>query len=110
MNQAAELAHIIEKLRQFSDERDWEQFHTLKNLSMALSVEASELVELFQWSKPDEAYAEMDASRQQAVNDEVADVFLYLLRFCDKAGIDLYAAANSKMIKNAAKYPVPPKA
>lgn len=106
MGENIELDDLYQALRQFSQERHWDRFHTLKNLSMALSVEASELVELFQWTDPDERFDEMPAQRQQAVKDEVADIFLYLLRFCDKAGIELFDAARAKMLKNALKYPI----
>ena len=99
------IEELIVALQQFSRERDWDQYHSLKNLSMALSVEASELVELFQWSTGVEEFADMPEARRQSIRDEVADVFLYLLRFCDRAGIHLTEAAQAKMEKNALKYP-----
>lgn len=99
------IQNLYQDLRDFSAQRDWDQFHTLKNLSMALSVEASELLELFQWSQGNELFDAMPSERQQAIRDEVADVFLYLLRFCDLASIDLVDAARAKMLKNAVKYP-----
>lgn len=99
------LDSLYQALREFSQQRNWDQFHSLKNLSMALSVEASELLELFQWSEGDERFENLASDKQQAIRDEVADVFLYLLRFCDQSGIDLIDAAKAKMLKNAIKYP-----
>ena len=95
---------LTERLAQFAKERDWEQFHSPKNLAMALIVEAGELVELLQWLSEDESRALSDAQRQ-AVSEEAADVLLYLLRLCDQLGIDLEQAAWAKIAKNAAKYP-----
>jgi len=91
-------------LRQFASDRDWEQFHAPKNLAMALMVEAGELAEHFQWLTP--AQSETLSSTQQAeVADELADVFLYLLRLADRLDVNLVVAARAKMIKNAQKYP-----
>jgi len=97
----------IEKLNkiisEFVDERNWEKFHSPKNLSMALSVEASELLEIFQWQKEDE-YLE-DAETLTNARDEIADIFYYLLRISNKLNIDLEEALLSKMKKNIEKYP-----
>ncbi|MHB1511656.1 MAG: nucleotide pyrophosphohydrolase [Acidiferrobacter sp.] len=95
---------LTERLAQFAKERDWEQFHSPKNLAMALIVEAGELVEQLQWLREEESHALPEAQRQ-AVSEEAADVLLYLLRFCDRLGIDLEQAAWAKIEKNAAKYP-----
>ena len=95
---------LTERLAQFAKERDWEQFHSPKNLAMALIVEAGERVELLQWLSEDESRALSDAQRQ-AVSEEAADVLLYLLRLCDRLGIDLEQAAWAKIAKNAVKYP-----
>lgn len=95
---------LTERLAQFAKERDWEQFHSPKNLAMALIVEAGELVEQLQWLSEEESRALPDPLRQ-AVSEEAADVLLYLLRFCDRLGIDLEQAAWAKIEKNAAKYP-----
>ncbi|MDA8190537.1 nucleotide pyrophosphohydrolase [Acidiferrobacter thiooxydans] len=95
---------LTERLAQFAKERDWEQFHSPKNLAMALIVEAGELVEPLQWLSEDESRALSDTQRQ-AVSEEAADVLLYLLRLCDRLGIDLEQAAWAKIAKNAAKYP-----
>lgn len=94
-------------LHHFRDERNWAQFHTLRNLIVSLNLEASELLELTQW-KTDEEVASLtaDAKSFVALEDECADILLYLLLIADKAGIDLEKAARAKMIKNAQKYPV----
>lgn len=95
-----------ERIRAFAQERDWGRFHTPKNLAMALSVEASELLEIFQWMTPEEAAAVMSGDRRQDVLDEVADVMTYLLRLVDVLGIDLDAAVASKAARNAVRHPV----
>ncbi|MFE5584063.1 nucleotide pyrophosphohydrolase [Kitasatospora sp. NPDC056531] len=88
-------------------ERDWEQFHTPKNLAMALSGEVGELLELFQWLTPEQSSAVMaDPGRAQRVREEAADVLAYLLRFSDVLGIDLEQALIEKIAANRAKYPV----
>lgn len=93
-------------LRQFADERDWAQFHTPKNLVMALVGEVGELVEHFQWLTPDES-AEVinDATSAKGIADEMADVFIYLVRLSDVLGIDLLDAARTKLEANARRYP-----
>jgi len=98
---------LQEKLCQFSAERDWDIYHTPKNLAMALSVEASELVEIFQWLTEAESRAVLQAdAEREHIEDEVADILLYLLRFADIASIDLAAVTARKLHKNAQKYPV----
>lgn len=92
-------------LREFAAERDWEQFHSPKNLAAALSVEAAEILEHFQWLGEDESRNLLPAKRDE-VADELADVLLYLVRLADKLDIDLHQAAELKLVKNAAKYPV----
>lgn len=93
-------------LRTFAAERDWDQFHTPKNLATSLSVEAAELLELFQWSRGQKGWDEIaDLSVRTKVEDELADILLYVIRFADKAGIDLQAIAERKIALNAAKYP-----
>jgi NTP pyrophosphatase (non-canonical NTP hydrolase) len=101
----------IESLRQalvrFRDERDWQQFHSLRNLIVSLNLEASELLELTQWKSDAEIAAlPADSTTREALADECADVFLYLLLVADTAGIDLLDAARKKLDKNAEKYPV----
>ena len=97
---------IQKKLSDFADERDWDQFHNPKNLAMALSVEASELVEIFQWLTPEQAEEIMDSSQSDHVKEEVADVMIYLLRLADKLDIDLESIVNDKIVQNGKKYPV----
>ena len=99
------LKEISQRLREFADERDWEQFHSPKNLSMALSVEAGELVECFQWLTEEQSYA-LRGSQLNAVAEEIADVQLYLIRLADKLGVDIADAVEKKIEKNGAKYPV----
>ena len=102
-----DLTPAIECLRQFAREREWEQFHTPKNLVMALAGEAGELTELFQWLTPDQSLNIMqDVPKAEAVRDELADIFGYCLRLADILGVDLEAAFMAKMAKNASKYPV----
>ena len=99
------LSALQQKVDQFAKERDWEKFHTPKNLSMALAVEASELMEIFQWRDGQEDVLSLSEKTREAINHEVADVFIYLLRLCSVAGIDLLAAAETKLEQNAQKYP-----
>lgn len=98
------LTALRDLTRQFAGERDWQQFHTPKNLAMALSVEVAELAEHFQWLKTG-ADDELDDARRTAIRHELADVLLYLVQLADKRGVDLYAAALEKMALNAVKYP-----
>jgi dCTP diphosphatase len=93
-------------LRSFAAERDWDQFHTPKNLATSLSVEAGELLELFQWSRGQEKWDDVaDPSIRTKVEHELADILLTVIRFADKAGIDLQEAAERKLALNAQKYP-----
>mgnify|MGYP000279173572 FL=1 len=100
-----DISKIQNQLKKFAIERDWRQFHTPKNLAMALSVEASELVEIFQWLKPEESNSP-DQKQIESINDEVADIAMYLLRFCSVLEIDLESAIKSKLERNAEKYPI----
>ena len=99
------ISKIQSQLEKFAVDRDWEQFHTPKNLSMALSVEASELVEIFQWLKPEESNSPSQKQIQE-INSEVADIAMYLLRFCSLLGIDIEEAIEKKLERNAVKYPI----
>lgn len=105
-NSSITLTEFARAVSTFSEERDWSQFHTMKNLSMALSVEVSELVELFQWSTDQEQFNDLQSEKKAAVRDEIGDIFIYLLRFCEVTGIDLLEAADQKLNRNAIKYPV----
>lgn len=100
-----QLAALRLEIDRFSEVRDWGQFHTPKNLSMAMSVEASELMEIFQWQVGNEDFASLSESKKEAVAHEVADVFIYLMRFCSVTGIDPLKAAQEKLSLNDAKYP-----
>ncbi len=104
VNADGELARLRDIVRQFVDERDWDQFHTPKNLSSALSVEAAELLEHFQWLQKGDA-AELGEAKLQEVRHEMADVLVYLIRLADKLDVDLHAAVLEKMVLNRAKYP-----
>jgi dCTP diphosphatase len=95
---------LRDKLRQFAAERDWDQFHTPKNLATALSVEAAELLEHFQWLTPEQS-TRLPPDQKEKVRDEMADVLLYLIRLADKLEVDLLDAASKKIAKNALKYP-----
>lgn len=99
------LLSLREALRQFAREREWDQFHFPKNLAIALSVEAAELLEHFQWM-PEADSVTLDEPTKAKVREEMADVFLYLIRLADKLNIDLSAAAADKMRVNATKYPI----
>lgn len=91
-------------MREFAAQRDWDQFHSPKNLAMAMSVEMAELLEHFQWLT-EEASASLDDETLAEVADEIADVQIYLVRLADKLGIDILEATEQKFHKNAAKYP-----
>jgi len=99
-----DLEELKERLRVFVAERDWDQFHSPKNLAMALSVEAAELVELFQWLTEEES-ATLDGDRRRRAAEELADVLVYLVRIADRLDIDLLQAAAEKLERNAVKYP-----
>jgi NTP pyrophosphatase (non-canonical NTP hydrolase) len=99
------IKQIQEQLSEFASDRDWEQFHTPKNLTMALSVEASELVEIFQWLTPEQS-SNLNDKQMNAVNEEVADVAIYLLRLCDVLDINLSDVVENKIKVNSEKYPV----
>jgi len=92
------------KLRKFAEERDWDQFHSPKNLAMALSVEVGEIVERFQWLTEEESH-NLDGETLTRVSEEIGDVLIYLVRLADKLGIDPIKAAKKKLEINRAKYP-----
>ncbi|MEQ1516393.1 MAG: nucleotide pyrophosphohydrolase [Usitatibacteraceae bacterium] len=100
-----DLESLRNQLRTFASERDWDQFHSPKNLAAALSVEVAELLEHFQWLTEAQSQ-QLPQETLEEVRAEVADVLLYLIRISDKLGIDLIAAANAKIALNAEKYPV----
>jgi dCTP diphosphatase len=92
-------------LRNFAAAREWEQFHTPKNLTMALAGEIGELLEIFQWLTPEASAEVMDSARADDVRDELADVFIYLARLADVLEVDLAAVAAAKMDRNAGRFP-----
>jgi dCTP diphosphatase len=98
------LQELVKEIRAFNRERDWEQYHTPKNLAMALLIEAAELAEHFQWLTAEQSQR-LDARTRARVREELADVFLYLLNLADKLEIDLPPAARDKIRLNRRKYP-----
>ena len=100
-----DIEKLRDAMREFARVRDWDQFHSPKNLAMALSVEAAELLENFQWLTEEQS-RRLDPKAQAAVRREIADVLLYLVRLGDQLGIDPVAAAQAKLVENAQKYPV----
>lgn len=102
-----DIQALTQALLKFRDERNWSQFHSLRNLIVSLNLEAGELLELTQWKSDQEIDASVaKAEGREALQDECADVLLYLLLIADRAGIDLEKAAFAKLEKNAAKYPI----
>ncbi len=102
----SDLDALAERLMAFARARDWERFHNPRNLAVALSVEASELLGVFQWLTDDEAAAVMaDEDRAMAIRDECADVLIYLTRLADVLGVDLVAEANAKVDRNEQRFP-----
>lgn len=100
-----EIESLRSRLRLFAEERDWDKFHSPKNLAAALSVEAAELLEHFQWLTESES-ASLSNEKRLEVSEELADVLLYLIRLADKLDIDLVQSAEQKLLRNAEKYPV----
>ena len=99
------IAGLARALERFAAERDWQQFHSPKNLASALIVEAAELLEHFQWMTEAQS-GRLEPGQRAAVSEEIADVLLYLIRLADVLGIDPLAAARDKLEKNALRYPV----
>ena len=105
-DQATTVAELREIVRRFVDERDWRQFHSPKNLSMSLAIEAAELMEHFQWIDAAESRrAGENATKLREIGEEMADVLCYLLALANELNLDLSAALRDKMVKNASKYP-----
>lgn len=98
------LESLRDRLRDFARERDWDQYHTPKNLSMALIAEAAELVEHFQWVDGDKSHL-LEEKTRQSVEEELADILIYLVRISDKLGVDLYGSVERKIAINEQKYP-----
>jgi dCTP diphosphatase len=107
-DQETTVATLADIVRRFVQERDWGQFHSPKNLSMALSIEAAELMEHFQWITTDASRTiGNDAQKLEAVSDELADIVCYALAIANELSIDIDTAMRRKMVKNEAKYPAP---
>ena len=101
------MEDLIDKLRTFSKERDWDQFHSPKNLIMALSSEVGELSDIFQWMSEEQSKLNnIDPKSYELAKEELSDIFLYLLRLSDKLGIDLKEESKKKLKLNGEKYPV----
>ncbi|MFF5711360.1 nucleotide pyrophosphohydrolase [Streptomyces sp. NPDC012756] len=102
-----DVAGLQRRLAEFAAARDWQPYHTPKNLAAALSVEAAELLEIFQWLTPEQAERVMDDPESaHRVADEVADVLAYLLQFCQVLGVDPLAALAAKIDRNEVRFPV----
>ena len=99
-------SELLERLIEFRRERDWEQFHTPKELAISLSIEASELLEWFQWKNDEEIQQKLNSNKREDLEDEVADVVAYLTYLCHDVGIDINKAVEAKIKKNAEKYPI----
>ncbi|MEC6824130.1 nucleotide pyrophosphohydrolase [Photobacterium piscicola] len=100
-----ELTDLQHALTEFAQQRNWDQFHTPKNLVMALSGEVGELIEIFQWLTPEQSQ-QLSPEKKQHASEEIADVMMYLLRLADKCDINVLQACQEKIQQNAAKYPI----
>ena len=101
-----DIKEIQDKLAKFTEERDWDQFHSPKNLVMALTSEVGELNELFQWLTEEQSSMKDDIGKIEEIRKEIADIFIYLLRLADKLDIDIEEAVREKIEINAKKYPI----
>ena len=99
------MENMVQKIREFRDARDWRQFHNPKDMAIAISVESAELLEHFLWRNTTEVEKSV-AEKKEPISDEIADIGIYLFELSDILGIDLIAAMERKLAKNAAKYPV----
>ncbi len=99
------MQDFIGQIKAFNRERDWEKYHSPKNLSMALSVEVAELLEVFQWLTEDES-RHLPPAKKQAVEEEIGDVTILLLALAEEVGLDILDAARKKLQRNREKYPV----
>jgi len=99
------LTDLTTRVRDFAGARDWERYHTPKNLAMALAGEVGELLEIFQWLTPEQAADVMEGVRADDVEDELADVVIYLVRLADVLDVDLVAAARAKLVRNEERFP-----
>ncbi|MGA2018143.1 MAG: nucleotide pyrophosphohydrolase [Opitutaceae bacterium] len=107
LDSATTLAELKERVLAFARERDWEQFHSPKNLSMALAAEAGELMEHFLWASPEESReVALQPQKRARIGEELADVVIYALEFANATGLDIAANIEAKMQANARKYPI----
>ncbi len=102
--QVTTLQELLQKIIDFRDERDWGQFHSPKNLAMALMVEAAELAEHFQWLTEEQS-RQLSGEKKEEIREELGDVFIYLLNLSERMEIDILQAAREKLVKNGEKYP-----
>ncbi len=100
------IEDVIEEINRFASERDWDQFHTPKNLAASISIESGELMETLQWESPTFEEVSNDSEKRKRVEEELADVIIYSLRFCSLLGSDPIEIMRAKMEKNSDKYPV----
>ena len=101
-----ELNELINNISNFTSERDWEQFHTPKNIAMSVAIEAGELLECLQWDSPTKSELLQDSKRLMLISDEIADVLIYLLRLCSILEIEPISNAERKLELNKKKYPI----
>jgi NTP pyrophosphatase (non-canonical NTP hydrolase) len=101
-----DLKKLQEKVVKFRDDRDWKQFHTPKDLAMSIAIEAAELMECFQWKNKEEVENYVKSEKSIEIEEEMADIIVYLLNLSDVLGVDIIKAANEKLDKNNKKYPV----
>ncbi len=99
------MDELLEILREFRDSRGWRKYHTPKNLASSIAIEAAELLELFQWTRSREEEIEVLKKKRREVEEEIADILIYILFLCDVAQIDPIEAVKKKMVKNEQKYP-----
>ena len=104
MSDTLSLDSLTARLLEFRDARSWEKFHTPKNLAMSVSIEAAELLEIFQWENEG---AQLSSDQVAKVSDEVADILIYLMLLCDQTGVNLLQSASDKISKNQTRFPVP---
>ena len=103
MSETLSLNDLTDRLLAFRDARDWQKFHTPKNLAMSVSIEAAELLEIFQWEKEG---AQLSSDQVTKVCDEVADILIYLMLLCDQTGVDLLKSASDKISRNETRFPI----
>jgi dCTP diphosphatase len=101
-----ELEEILKSLRDFRDRRNWARYHTLKNLALSITIESTELLELFQWTTDAEEEIRVLDEKRKEIAEEIADILIYVLYFCDVAGIDLEKALREKIARNEVRFPL----